>query len=105
MAIGVKNIDKAITCACHVVMLCRVLLGVGHEEIAVDVLDAEGRKTARNIRIHEAAISGYWDVHTIAAGGGGAEHVDSSGIEVSCEEKDALGVGAEDEALVNRAAP
>src|SRR6516164_8755184 len=105
MTVGVENIDKAITCAWHVVMLCRVLLGVGDEEIAVNVLDAEGCKTARNIWIHKAATGGYCGIHTIAAGSGGAEDVDGSGKEVSCEEEDALGVRAEDEALVNRAAP
>src|SRR5215469_3285609 len=105
MAVGVENIDKSITCAWHVVMLCRVLLGVGDKEIAVDVLDAEGCKTARNIWIHKAAIGGYRRIHTIAASSGGAKDVDSSGKEVSCEEEDAVGVRAEDEALVNRAAP
>ena len=34
-------------------MLFGVLQRVGHEDLAADVLDAEGRKARGNVRIHE----------------------------------------------------
>jgi hypothetical protein len=33
-----------------------ILQGVGDEEIAVDVLDAEGREPSRNLRIRKGAV-------------------------------------------------
>jgi len=50
MAIGVERIDKAVAPARHVVMLLRVLYGIGHKEVAIDVLDAERREARRDAR-------------------------------------------------------
>ena len=44
MAVGVENVDEAIARARHVIMLRRILQGVSDKEVAVDVLDAEGRE-------------------------------------------------------------
>src|SRR5262249_19817864 len=41
ISIGIVDIDKAIARPRYVIVLFRVLKGIGDEEIAVDVLDAE----------------------------------------------------------------
>jgi hypothetical protein len=56
MAVGVENVDKAMAPTRHVVMLCRILHCVRDKEIAVDVLDAEGREPSRNLRIRKGAL-------------------------------------------------
>ncbi len=56
ISIGIEDVDKAVARTSYVVMLCRVLLGVGDEEIAIDVLNAEGRKTGRDVRVSEVTV-------------------------------------------------
>ena len=105
MTVGVKNIDKAIARTRHVVMHLRVLQGVGHEQIAVDVLDAEWREAGRDVRIHEAAIGGHREIKAGgAAGGGGAVDFDRSGAEVGGKKEDTVDVDPENETFVNGAA-
>src|ERR1700720_1466214 len=104
MAVSVKDVDKAKSSTRHIVMLCRVLLCIGDEQATVDVLDAERRVSCWNRWIIEAAVGGHRHIHSIAARSGGAEHVDSPGIEVGRKQENAVGVGAKDETLVNRAA-
>src|SRR5215470_6350997 len=99
MPVGIENIDKAIARARHVVVFFIILLGVGDKEITIDVLDAEWRETGRNVRIGEVTVSGYRDVHTIAAVRSGAEHVDGPGAEVRGKEKDTVNIGAKNQTL------
>src|SRR6516165_12603426 len=98
MAFGVEDIDKAAALAGVVVVLCRVLLGVGHEQIAIDVLDAERSIAERDIRIGKVSVGGYWDIKAGGAtGGGGAVHFDRPGAEVGDIEQDEVGhVGGSD---------
>src|SRR5262249_38762373 len=49
ISIGVVDVDEAIARTSYVVVLFRVLEGIGDEEIAVDVLDPERGKTSREI--------------------------------------------------------
>ena len=56
MAVGVEHVDEAVAGTRHVVMLLRILLRVGDEEIAIDVLDAKRRVARRNVRIREATV-------------------------------------------------
>jgi len=59
MAVGVEDVDKAIARTVHGIMLLPILLLVGDDEIAVDVLDGERRITCRNLRIGEVAVGLY----------------------------------------------
>src|SRR5882762_11664076 len=72
MAVGIEHIDKAVTLACHVVVLFSVLLRVSDEEIAIDVRYAEGRVACRDPRILEIAV-GCCRCEE-AVGSRGAEH-------------------------------
>src|SRR6202035_2745067 len=56
MAVGVEDIDKAVTRTGYIVMLFCILLGIADEEIAIDVLDAERREAGRNVRIRESVV-------------------------------------------------
>ena len=56
MAVGVEDIDKAVALTGDIVMLCRVLLG--NKQLAIDILDAECGKAARDIRIRKASVGG-----------------------------------------------
>src|SRR6516162_2655957 len=93
---SVKHVDKAVARPRDVVMLCCVLLRVGDEQIAVDVLNAERRKAWRNLRIGKSAIRGALGISVI-------KHVDRTGAEIGRKEEDALGIDSKDETFVNRA--
>ena len=56
MAVGVEDIDKAVALTGDIGIPCRVLLGVGHKEIAIDILDAEWGKAVRDFRIRKASV-------------------------------------------------
>src|ERR1700726_2774829 len=49
MAVGIEDIDKAVALTGDIDILCRVLLGVGHKQIAIDILDAERGKAGRDV--------------------------------------------------------
>ena len=103
MTVSVENVDKAMAPARHVVMLVRILHCVSDKEIAVDVLDAEGRKPSRNLRIRKVAVDLSRGRSPEAGRPIGGEYVDRSGAKVRRKEKDAVSVGAENETFVNRA--
>src|SRR5262249_8660144 len=103
MAVSVENVDKAIAPARHVVMLSRILHCVSDKKIAVDVLDAEGRKPSRNLRIRKGAIDLSRCRRPEAGRPIGCEHVDRSGPKVRGKEKDAVNVGTENQTFVDRA--
>src|SRR6266436_4125321 len=81
MAVGIEHIDKAVTLACHVVVLVSVLLCISDEEIAIDVRDAEGRVAWRDPRILETAVGGCRRDEPV--GSRGAEHVDRA-VTLAC---------------------
>jgi hypothetical protein len=54
IAIGVENIDKAVARTRDVIVFWSVLLGVGDEQIAVDVLNAERRIPLGDVGIGKA---------------------------------------------------
>ena len=56
MAVGVEDIDKAVALTGDIDIFRRVLLGIGHKQIAVDALDAEWSKAVRDIRIRKASV-------------------------------------------------
>jgi hypothetical protein len=56
MAVGVKGIDKAVALTGDIGILYRVLLGVGHKQLAIDILDAEWGKVAWDLRIRKASV-------------------------------------------------
>ena len=62
MTIRVEDVDKAVARAGDVVMFLRVLLGIGHEQVAIDVLYAEWRVAGRDRRILEAPAGGCRNV-------------------------------------------
>src|SRR4051812_12966825 len=54
MAIEVKLIDEAVSCARHIVFFVRVLLREGHEQFAVKHLHVERREAGWHERVGEA---------------------------------------------------
>ena len=76
-----------------------VLLGVGHEQIAVDVLNAERREMARNIRLELALQLALRDRVLVQ----GIEHVDLAVVEVGGVQQVLLAVGGERQPLVDGA--
>src|SRR6266849_1510431 len=101
VAVGVEHIDEAAARAGDVVVLLRVLLGIGHEEIAVEVLDAERREARGDHRIGEAAVGR--GAGEGAAGGVGAVDLDRAGAEIGREQEHAMHIDAGGEALVDGA--
>src|SRR4030095_8975271 len=85
MALGVENIDKALARTRHIVMPGRILHGVRDKEVAVNVLDAEGRDPSRYIRIRKAAVDLRRCRRPEAGRPIGGERVDRSGPDVSRE--------------------
>src|SRR6266851_1504363 len=102
MTVGVENVDKAIARARHVVVFFLILFCIGYKEIAINVLDAERRETGRNVRIGEVAVDLLSRRRPEAGRPVGGEHVNRSGPKVRSKKKDAVNVGAENKALVNR---
>ena len=96
MPIGVEYIDKAVARTGDIVMLCRVLLRIGDEEIAVDVFDAERCEPGRDSGIRKAAASSHQVIVMV-------EDFDRSGPKVCREQEHAIDVNAEYRALVNGA--
>src|SRR5215470_5565136 len=103
MAVGVEDVDKAIAPPRDVVVLCRILQCVRDKEIAVDVLDAEGREPSLNVRICEGTIDLTRFRRPEAGRPISGKYVDRSGAEVRRKEKDAVNVGAENQTFVDRA--
>src|SRR5262249_17323047 len=103
MPVSVENVDKAIAPARHVVMLSRILHCVSDKEIAVDVLDAEGRKPSRNLWISKIAVNLSRCRRSEAGRPIGGEYVDRSGPKVRRKEKDAVWIGSENQTFVDRA--
>ena len=56
MAVCIEHVDKTVAGTGHIVMLFRILLRIAHEEVAIDVLDAEWRVAGRNLWIGEIAF-------------------------------------------------
>jgi hypothetical protein len=78
------------------------LLGIGHEQIAIDILDPKRRVADRDVRIDELETGGEnLDIHTMADDVGRSVYFDFSGAEVGRKEEDAVGVGAKDEPFVD----
>src|SRR6516162_6041190 len=96
MPVGVEYVDKAVAWAGDIVMLCRVLLRIGYEEIAVDVFDAERREPGRDSGIRKAATRSHQLIVMV-------EDIDRSGPKVRREQEHAIDVDAEYRALVNGA--
>src|ERR1700739_24667 len=96
MPVGVEYIDKAVARTGDIGLLCRVLLRISYEEIAVDVFDAERREPGRDSGIRKAAISSHRLIVIV-------EHIDRSGPKVGREQEHAIDVDAEYRALVNGA--
>src|SRR4029079_14607930 len=88
-----ENVDGSITGAGSVICLARALLGKGHEQLAADVVDSEGRKPGRDRRIREA-------VHELEMT---VEDVHRSEAEVARVEELAGRCGHQSQALVDRA--
>ena len=103
MAVSIENVDKAMAPARHVVMLCRILQRISDKEIAVDVLDAEGRKPSWNLWIRKITVNLSRCRRPEAGGAIRGEYVDRSGPKVRRKEKDAVNVGAENQTFVDRA--
>src|SRR5262249_13419976 len=75
VSVRVEDIDEAVAQAAHIVLLGGVLLGVGHPDLAIDVLDAERRKAARDARVVEVAVRDHRRELAV-------EHIDAAGAEV-----------------------
>ena len=56
MAVGVEHVNKPVPRTRHIGILLRILLRIGHKEIAIDVLDAKRREARRDLRIREASV-------------------------------------------------
>src|SRR6266446_9559660 len=103
MTVGAEHIDKAVARTGHVIVFFRILLRIGDEEIAIDVLDAEWRIASWNFRVGEVAVDLLRRCGSEAGRAVPSEHVDRPGAEVGSIEEDAVDVRAENEAFVNRA--
>jgi hypothetical protein len=107
MSVGVEDIDEAKMRARDIVMLGRILLGIGDKEVAVDIVDAVRRIARGQVGIGELAV----DIGGVARVGYGAveQHgskgavidVDRAGPEVGGEEIAAMYIDAEDQTLVD----
>ena len=98
-AVRIEHDDHSQSVPGDVVLAVLVLLGVGHEQIAVDVLNAERREMARNIRLELALQLALRDRVLVQ----GIEHVDLAVVEVGGVQKVLLAVGGERQALVDGA--
>src|SRR5262249_45778100 len=104
VAVGIEHIDEAIAGTGHIVMHFRVLLCIADEQVAIDVLDAERRKTGRDIRIGEPAFDFLTRCGYKTNGAIRRESIDFAGVKVSGKKKYTPWIGPEDETFVNRAA-
>src|SRR5262245_57674986 len=101
MTIGVENVDKTVAWTWHVILFCRILLGVGHEEIAIYILDPERGIASRKVRIGEPPVGGRgreFPVRTI-----GAEHIYRTGVEVGGEQERSMQIHAKSKTLIHGA--
>src|SRR5258705_1680259 len=103
MTVGVKHIDKPIARTGNVIVFCRILLRIGDKKIAVDVLDAEWRIASWNFWVGKVSVDLLRRCRSEAGRAVPGKHVDRPGAEVGSIEKDAVDLGAENEAFVNRA--
>ncbi len=98
VALGVEEVDEADACARGYEALRGVLFGVGHREIALDIVDAEGREARGDLRIGERA-------RQLGVGRlkGGVEDIDFAGVDIGGVNKGAFVVLAKFDAGVDRA--
>jgi len=96
-AVCIELIDHAVPDAGDVVFLGRILFRVGHEDVAVEVLDSEGRVAGRQIGVLERAGQ-QGDLEVLV------EDIDLAGPEVRRVEEVAARVAAARQAFVDRAA-
>src|ERR1700731_2586227 len=96
MAIGIEHVDKAVAGTCYIVMLLRVLLGVGDKQIAVEVFDTEWGEASRDTRIDKAPAGGRRLVVVV-------EDIDCAGAEIGGVDKVATDVDTKGKAFVNGA--
>src|SRR5689334_2797287 len=80
MPVRIEDINEAVARPRDVVVLIRVLQGIGHDEVAVDVPDSEWREAGRDIRIGEFAVERCRREVAV-------EHVDRAGVEIGGEKK------------------
>ena len=80
-------------------MLGQVLEGVGHEQVAIDVLNAKGRKTGWEIRVSEITADlgiGCWPEAALTIG---SEDIDRTASEISSKQEHTVDIGTEDQTL------
>jgi hypothetical protein len=94
IAIRVEDIDKAAADPCDIVMLLRVLPGVGNEKSPTDILYAERRETGRKIRIRERA--GQNDGGEVLV-----EHIDRTCSKICRKEEVAGRIGADRQPFID----
>jgi hypothetical protein len=83
---------------CYTVMLLRVLLGVGDEQIAIDILDVERREASRDTRIDKASIGGRRLVVVV-------KNIDRAASEIGGVDKVAVDVDTKGEVFVCGTSP
>src|SRR5262249_59790888 len=99
----VEHIDEAVARPRHVVCHAPVLLGVGDEELAADILDAEGGKTDQvggGVGVGEGAEGAHPQGDGVEVG---VEDVDGAAAEVGGVEEASAGGGGDRQPLVDRA--
>src|SRR5216117_3316789 len=81
MATGIKHVHKAVTRSRHLILFQRVLFSEGHEQLPVDVLNAERcipwreagiGKRASKLKAGSADFAGWWSgpsLGSISSGG------------------------------------
>ena len=96
MAVCIEYVNKAVARSSNIVVLLRVLLGVGDEQVAIEAFDAERREARRDIRIDEAPFSGRRLVVVV-------ENIDRAGPEIGGVDEVTIDIDPEGEAFVNGA--
>src|SRR5258705_13567662 len=58
VTVGVENVDETTSRSADIIHLLRILSGVGHPKITVDILDPKRGETGRNVLIDELPVRG-----------------------------------------------
>src|SRR6185437_6342604 len=87
--------DEAVAGTCGIIMFCRVLLRVGHPDLAIDVADAEWREVHRNFWIAERTVE--FGRSKVAV-----EDVDPALTEIGREQEIPGGVGPKSQTFIDR---
>src|SRR5207237_10622981 len=103
MAVGIEDIHKATAWPRHVVVFLSVLFRVGHEQVAIDVRDAEGRVAGGDIGIGETAVRSRGREQAVRAGR--PEYIDRPSAEVGRVQEPSPGAQTEHQTLVDGAVP